>query len=83
MTAIFLIAIFLFASWLGLVISGSSNDAVQLSAAVVLGCAVVLIVTATMILKRLDVIAKDIKLIKEKDKKEKDKKETKITGEAE
>ncbi|MBO5395613.1 MAG: hypothetical protein J6A97_01905 [Clostridia bacterium] len=78
MTAVLLIAIFLFASWIGLVIAGSPNDAAQLSAAAVLGCTVVLVVTATMILKRLDVIIKDLKLLKEKDKKE-----TKTKGEPE
>ena len=71
------IASFIIAIPLACVFVDSSNDLAQFSAAVSLANTVLLIAGTSMAVKRLDVIIKDIKLIKEKDKKEtKEKSET-------
>jgi len=71
------IASFIIAIPLACVLVDSANDLAQMATAVALANTVLLIAGINMAVKRLDVIIKDLKLLKERDKKEtKEKSET-------
>ncbi len=65
------IASFIIAIPLSCVFVDSVNDLAQMATAVALANTVLLIAGINMAVKRLDVIIKDLKLIKEKDKEDK------------
>ncbi len=65
------IASFIIALPLSCVLVDSVNDLAQMATAVALANTVLLIAGINMAVKRLDVIIKDLKLIKEKDKEDK------------